>query len=167
MGSICLIHNLLSGGAKARAIAPEPLNIYLGMQVCYQGQTASTLPSQQSHLPPWGGGGGRSDSEEKEDRKRKRGGCKDTATFFFGVFLSACVPPHSCRGQSRRRRRRHSVNSPTFFLFFLSLRHDLRDHGKRSLVACFFRHLLKLHVSVSSLRHNSSITIPTWRQRPI
>lgn len=167
MGSICLIHNLLSGGAKARAIAPEPLNIYLGMQVCYQGQTASTLPSQQSHLPPWGGGGGRSDSEEKEDRKRKRGGCKDTATFFLVCFY-ICLRSSSQLQRAESKAEEETLGQqPNFFPLLSFPASDLRDHGKRSLVACFFRHLLKLHVSVSSLRHNSSITIPTWRQRPI
>ena len=166
MGSICLIHNLLSGGAKARAIAPEPLNIYLGMQVCYQGQTASTLPSQQSHLPPWGGGGGRSDSEEKEDRKRKRGGCKDTATFFVCFYLLALlltVAEGRVEGGGGDSRSTAQLFSSSFFSC-------ARPQGSWETLTgslFFFRHLLKIHVSVSSLLHNSSITIPTWRQRPI
>lgn len=141
--NICLIYNLLSKGAEACAIAPKPLNIYLGMQLCYQGQTAATLLSQQSHLPPRGGGG-RSDSGEKETGREREG---DSKTLQLFVFLSACIFLTLARGRGVPcRRRRWWVNSGNLFLFFFCTKP--RCSEKTLTGGFFFLPLHKIHISL-------------------
>lgn len=166
-GSICLIHNLLSGGAKARTIAPQPLNIYLGMQVCYQGQTASTLPSQPSHLPPWGGGGGAIARRKRQEEKER--GMQRRCNFF--MFLSACIFP-SRPGQRRPTKAEETFGQQWNFSFFFSAS-NLNDQGKLSppaLFVCLCVCLLKIHISLSffffnllTSLHKSWPKIPTCR----
>lgn len=119
--NICLIYNLLSEGTKARAIAPEPLNIYLGMQVCYQGQTASTLPPQQSHLPPWGGWAGVIARRQRQEEKREGWEERMQRHCNFFVFLSACIFFTLAQGMDAQCSSRWSVTGATlFFSFFVS-----------------------------------------------
>lgn len=128
------------GEEKARAIAPEPLNIYLGMQVCYQGQTASTLPSHSRviYLPEVAGGGG-NDSEEKETGREREGDAKTLQLFF--VFLSACIfPPHSPRAETSSAGGGDG-RSKLFFVFFFPAS-NLSAQGK-------VMSLLNIHMTFS------------------
>lgn len=108
-------------------IASEPLNIYLGMQVCYQGQTASTLPSQQSHLPPCRGG---VIARRKRQEEKKRGMQRHCN------FICLHFSLHSPRADTAQAEETIGQQHNFVFVFFPAS--NISSQGKLTPVAIFY-----------------------------